>query len=72
MNKLLSLFRLSQVCRKIHTTPAIGTTIPMVIDSDDRIERVYDIYSRLLRDRIICLMSEVSIFNGAWSLILDF
>lgn len=37
-------------------------TIPMVIDSDGKIERVYDIYSRLLKDRIVCVMCEVSIF----------
>jgi ATP-dependent Clp protease protease subunit len=34
--------------------------IPMVIDNDGRIERAYDIYSRLLKDRIICVMQPVS------------
>ena len=33
--------------------------IPMVIDSDGRGERAFDIYSRLLRERIVFLGSEV-------------
>lgn len=34
--------------------------VPTVIDSDGRVERAYDIYSRLLKDRIIFLGSEVT------------
>ena len=34
--------------------------IPTVIESDGRAERAYDIYSRLLKDRIIFLGSEVN------------
>lgn len=34
--------------------------IPTVIESDGRIERAYDIYSRLLRDRIIFLGEDVN------------
>jgi len=35
-------------------------TIPYVIDNEDgRVERVYDIYSRLLKDRIICVMDKI-------------
>ncbi|MDR2503319.1 MAG: ATP-dependent Clp endopeptidase proteolytic subunit ClpP [Deltaproteobacteria bacterium] len=34
-------------------------TIPMVIESTGRTERAYDIFSRLLKDRIILLGSEV-------------
>jgi ATP-dependent Clp protease protease subunit len=34
--------------------------IPVVIDSDGRNERAYDIYSRLLKDRIIFLGSDVN------------
>lgn len=34
--------------------------IPTVIESDGRIERAYDIYSRLLKDRIIFLGSDVN------------
>src|SRR3712207_210295 len=33
--------------------------IPMVIDSDGRVERSFDIYSRLLKERIVFLGSEV-------------
>ena len=34
--------------------------IPMVVEREGRSERAYDIYSRLLRDRIIFLGDEVS------------
>ncbi|VBB30144.1 unnamed protein product [Acanthocheilonema viteae] len=34
--------------------------IPMVVDQDGRIERVYDIYSRLLKDRIVCVMTPIN------------
>ncbi len=34
-------------------------TIPYVIEKNGREERVYDIYSRLLKDRIIFLGSQV-------------
>src|SRR3954466_381706 len=33
--------------------------IPMVVESDGRLERSFDIYSRLLRERIVFLGSEV-------------
>ena len=35
-------------------------TIPMVIESTGRSERAYDIYSRLLKDRIILMGTEVN------------
>ena len=34
--------------------------IPTVIESDGRIERAYDIYSRLLKDRIIFMGEDVN------------
>lgn len=34
--------------------------VPMVVEREGRIERAYDIYSRLLKDRIIFLGDEVS------------
>src|ERR1044072_2868914 len=34
--------------------------IPTVIESDGRMERAYDIYSRLLKDRIIILGTQVT------------
>ncbi|MDR2574049.1 MAG: ATP-dependent Clp endopeptidase proteolytic subunit ClpP [Desulfovibrio sp.] len=36
------------------------TLIPMVIETTGRSERAYDIYSRLLKDRIVLLGSEVN------------
>jgi len=38
----------------------MSTLVPMVIESDGRNERAYDIYSRLLKDRIIFLGSDVN------------
>jgi ATP-dependent Clp protease, protease subunit len=35
------------------------TLVPMVVESDGRYERSFDIYSRLLRDRIVFLGAEV-------------
>jgi ATP-dependent Clp protease, protease subunit len=37
----------------------VSQLIPMVIDSDGRAERAFDIYSRLLKERIVFLGSEV-------------
>jgi ATP-dependent Clp protease protease subunit len=37
-----------------------GQLIPIVIEQTGRGERSYDIYSRLLKDRIICLMGPVN------------
>lgn len=37
-----------------------STLIPTVIETEGRVERAYDIYSRLLRDRIIFLGEEVT------------
>ena len=34
--------------------------IPMVIEQTGRVERSYDIYSRLLKDRIIFLSGEIN------------
>ena len=38
----------------------MATYVPMVIVSDGRTERAFDIYSRLLKDRIIMLEGEVN------------
>ncbi len=40
--------------------PITSELIPMVVEREGRIERAYDIYSRLLKDRIIFLGDEVS------------
>ncbi len=37
----------------------LGSVIPMVVESDGRHERSFDIYSRLLRERIVFLGQEV-------------
>lgn len=37
-----------------------GLTVPMVIENEGRVERSFDIYSRLLRDRIIMVTGEVN------------
>jgi len=37
----------------------LGQVIPMVVESDGRYDRSYDIYSRLLRERIVFLGTEV-------------
>ena len=38
----------------------LGQVIPMVVESDGRFERSFDIYSRLLRERIVFLGTEVN------------
>jgi ATP-dependent Clp protease protease subunit len=42
------------------TNPSSSVLIPTVIETEGRIERAYDIYSRLLKDRIIFLGSDVN------------
>src|SRR6187431_703758 len=37
----------------------MGMVVPMVVESDGRLERSFDIYSRLLRERIVFLGTEV-------------
>ena len=41
-------------------SPKNSVLIPTVIESDGRMERAFDIYSRLLKDRIIFLGSDVN------------
>ena len=38
----------------------VGSVIPMVVEQDGRWERSFDIYSRLLRERIVFLGQEVN------------
>merc|ERR1712002_1230152 len=42
------------------TTPARMPMIPMVVEQTGRGERSYDIYSRLLKERIICVMGGIN------------
>ena len=46
--------------RCIHSTERNLYLIPMVVEQTGRGERSYDIYSRLLKERIICVMGPVS------------
>lgn len=41
-------------------SPTSQILVPTVIESDGRVERAYDIYSRLLKDRIIFLGTDVN------------
>lgn len=43
-----------------NTTLNSSILVPTVIENDGRVERAYDIYSRLLKDRIIFLGSDVN------------
>ncbi|CAB3404800.1 unnamed protein product [Caenorhabditis bovis] len=47
------------------TTIRRNIGIPFVIDNEGKGERTYDIYSRLLRDRIVCLMTPVDDFMAS-------
>ncbi|MDK2984537.1 MAG: ATP-dependent Clp protease, protease subunit, partial [Clostridia bacterium] len=38
----------------------MSTLVPMVVEQTNRGERAYDIYSRLLKDRIIFIGSEIN------------
>lgn len=49
---------------KIHTSLSNNLPlIPIVIEQTGRGERAYDIYSRLLKERIICVMGPVSMLT---------
>lgn len=45
---------------KIFTPPTMNNLIPMVIEQSGRGERSFDIYSRLLRDRVVFLVGPVT------------
>ena len=42
------------------TTTTMMPMIPMVVEQTGRGERAYDIYSRLLKERIICVMGGIN------------
>jgi ATP-dependent Clp protease protease subunit len=46
-----------------HPSAVSNQVIPMVVEQEGRIERSYDIYSRLLKDRIIFIGSEIDPYN---------
>ncbi len=45
---------------RLNTSPQATTLVPTVIEQDGRVERAYDIYSRLLKDRIVFLGTQVN------------
>ena len=57
---LRSLTALRSLQRTFSTTRP-SMIIPFVIENEGRGERSYDIYSRLLKERIVCLMTPVSL-----------
>jgi len=60
-NKILKLTSVSKKIRFFTTSSnLLNPLIPIVIDQTGVGERSYDIFSRLLKDRIICLMGGVS------------
>lgn len=59
LDRLGALLARNVAKRELHSTLRTANMVPIVIDGEGRHERAYDIYSRLLRDRIICLMSPV-------------
>jgi len=45
------------------STARLLPLVPFVIEQTGRGERAYDIYSRLLKERIICVMGPVSCYS---------
>jgi ATP-dependent Clp protease, protease subunit len=56
---MLDLFGSSTTQGKFTHDPVTGALIPMVVEQSSRGERSFDIYSRLLRERIIFVTGEV-------------
>merc|ERR1712244_31309 len=48
------------MAKNLHTNSANNYLVPIVVEQTGRGERSYDIYSRLLKDRIICMMGPVN------------
>ncbi|KAE9555786.1 hypothetical protein FO519_001000 [Halicephalobus sp. NKZ332] len=63
--QLLSKLTTRSIQRSFHISSPRHIGIPLVIDNDGRTERVYDIYSRLLKDRIICVMMPIDDHSAA-------
>ena len=56
---MIDLFGSNSAQGKFTQDPITGALIPMVVEQSSRGERSFDIYSRLLRERIIFLTGEV-------------
>uniref|UniRef100_A0A2M3ZC13 ATP-dependent Clp protease proteolytic subunit n=1 Tax=Anopheles braziliensis TaxID=58242 RepID=A0A2M3ZC13_9DIPT len=60
MLKIKSLIPLLSNVRNLHTSQrSLLNLVPIVVEQTGRGERAYDIFSRLLKERIICLMGPV-------------
>ncbi|MED6268541.1 hypothetical protein CHARACLAT_023483 [Characodon lateralis] len=61
LRSLLNIGHLSlKHSRAVHHSPVWRSPlIPIVVEQTGRGERAYDIYSRLLRERIICVMGPI-------------
>lgn len=62
MNALRRSRRLKQLARQLWTGDELtgNRLIPMVVEKTARGERAYDIFSRLLKERIICVMGPIT------------
>lgn len=56
---MIDLFGASNAQGKFTTDPVTGALVPMVVEQTSRGERSFDIYSRLLRERIVFVTGEV-------------
>lgn len=56
---MLDLFGASNAQGKFTTDPVTGALVPMVVEQTSRGERSFDIYSRLLRERIVFITGPV-------------
>ena len=61
MNKTFSSLnqQISSSSSELEAPSAAGGLVPMVVESSGRGERAYDIYSRLLKERVIFLVGQV-------------
>ncbi|MFK4871593.1 ATP-dependent Clp endopeptidase proteolytic subunit ClpP [Novosphingobium sp. ZW T3_23] len=56
---MLDLFGAAGAQGKFTTDPVTGALVPMVVEQTSRGERSFDIYSRLLRERIVFITGQV-------------
>ena len=59
MNNKFGFIQPSEMAASSTTPSAAGGLVPMVVESSGRGERAYDIYSRLLKERVIFLVGQV-------------
>lgn len=62
--QILKFYTRSLDGRNLHNSNCyLYPLVPIVIEQTGRGERAYDIYSRLLKERIICLMGPVDMYS---------